>query len=242
MRIEPDTPRNMSGKYSFGVAPRVGGRTVHRRIGIENAAPVGIERLRAFLRRQQFEKIIAEIGIEARQRVEKCTLQLSAGAEEGRAQDDAGDPVGVGLRIGQSQRRAPGAADDDPALKTRFLADDLHVRDQMRQRIVLAAAFWAATTGAALIEQDGVETLGIEQPPVIGLAAAAGPAVQINRGDAVGPADGFDVDLVAVADRQQLRCQRCERIGTVATGFPRVGVRRHDRRPPPAYPRQNCDR
>src|ERR1700730_18532553 len=162
MRMQPDTPRNMSGKYSLGVAPGVGGRTVQRRIGIENAAPVSIERLRAFLRRQQFEKIIAEIGIEARQRVEKCTLQFGAGAEEGGAQRDAGDPVGVGLRIGQSQLRAPGAADDHPALKAKFLADAFHVRDQMRQRIVLEAALWAATTGAALIEQDGVKTLGIE--------------------------------------------------------------------------------
>src|ERR1700681_4820819 len=148
MRIEPDTPRDMSGKYSFGVAPRVGGRTVHRRIGIENAAPVGIERLRAFLRWQQFEKIIAEIGIEAWQRVEKCTLQFGAGAEEGRTQHDTVDPVGVGLCVGQSQRRAPGAADDHPALEAKFLADDLHVREEMRQRIVLAATVWAATTGA----------------------------------------------------------------------------------------------
>jgi hypothetical protein len=48
-----------------------------------------------------------------------------------------------------------------------------------------------------------VETLGVEQPPVIGLAAAAGPAMQVDRGDPVGTADGFDRDLMAVADRQQ---------------------------------------
>ncbi len=34
----------------------------------------------------------------------------------------------------------------------------------------------------------------VEQAAVIGLAAAAGPAVQIDRGDAIGPADGFDVN------------------------------------------------
>ena len=74
----------------------------------------------------------------------------------------------------------------------------------MRQRIVLAAALGAASPRAALVEQHGVETLGIEQPPVIGLAAAAGAAMQIDRGDAVGAADGFDVDLVAVADRAKV--------------------------------------
>ncbi len=44
-----------------------------------------------------------------------------------------------------------------------------------------------------------MEALRIEQPAVIGLAAAAGPAMQIDRGNAVGAADGFDVNLVAIA-------------------------------------------
>jgi hypothetical protein len=74
----------------------------------------------------------------------------------------------------------------------------------MRQRIGFAAAFRAAPAGAALIKQDGMEALGIEQPPVVGLTAAAGAAVQIDRGDSVGPADGLDIDLVAVADRKLL--------------------------------------
>ena len=56
-----------------------------------------------------------------------------------------------------------------------------------------------------------MEALGIEQPAVIGLAAAAGPAMQIDRGNAVGAADAFDIDLVAVADGEQLRGQRRER-------------------------------
>ena len=58
----------------------------------------------------------------------------------------------------------------------------------------------------------------------------------------VRPADAFDVDLVAVADRQQLRRQRRKRVGSWVQGFSRVGVRSHVRRPSPAYPRRNCDR
>jgi transposase-like protein DUF772 len=65
--------------------------------------------------------------------------------------------------------------------------------------------FRAASTGAALIEQNRVETFRVEQPPVVGLAAAAGAAMRIDRGDAIGPADGFDVNLVALADGQQSR-------------------------------------
>jgi hypothetical protein len=86
----------------------------------------------------------------------------------------------------------------------------------MRQRVVVAAAFRPASPGAALVEQNRMEALGIEQPAVIGLATAAGAAVQIDRRNAVRPADGFDVNLVAVADRQQLRRQRRERISALA--------------------------
>ncbi len=54
---------------------------------------------------------------------------------------------------------------------------------------------------------------GIEQLAMVGLAAAAGAAVQINRRHAVGIACGFDVKLMTVADRQHLRGQRRIRIG-----------------------------
>ena len=74
----------------------------------------------------------------------------------------------------------------------------------MRQRIVLAAALGAAAAGAALVEQHRVEAFGIEQPAMIRLAAAAGPAMQIDRGDAARTADAFNVDLVAVADGELL--------------------------------------
>src|SRR5438876_8644223 len=101
----------------------------------------------------------------------------------------------------------------------------------MRQRVVFTAALRATSAGTALIEQNSVKAFRIEQPAVIGLAAAARPAMQIDGGDAVYPADGFDVNLVAVADGEQLRCQWCERVGALAGGFTRVGVRRHRRRP-----------
>ena len=121
--------------------------------------------------------------------------------------------VGMGLRIGQRQRRAPGAADDHPAFEAEFLADHLHVRDQMRQRIVLAASLGAAAAGAALVEQHGMETFGIEQPAMVGLAAAAGPAMQIDGRDSADAADALDIDVVTIADVELLRGQRCKRIG-----------------------------
>src|SRR5579863_5061463 len=94
----------------------------------------------------------------------------------------------------------------------------------MRQRIVLAAAFGAAAPRAALIEQHRVETFGIEQPPMIGLASAAGSAMQIDGGNAAFAADAFDMDVVTIANRQQFGCQRCERVGALRNRFAGVGI------------------
>src|SRR6185369_12221647 len=104
-----------------------------------------------------------------------------------------------------------------------------------------AAALWAAAAGAALVEQHGVEAFGIEQPAMVRLAAAAGPAMQVDRCNAADATDAFDIDVVTVADDELLRRQRSKRIGAL-DGFAGVGVRRHARLPSPACRRRNCDR
>src|ERR1700687_2632650 len=65
IKIEPATSRGVLGKYPFGIMPGAGGWAVYRGIGIENAAPVSIERLPTFFGRQYAEEIIAQVRIEA---------------------------------------------------------------------------------------------------------------------------------------------------------------------------------
>ena len=191
--VEFDAAWNVLGQNALGVGPGARRRAMHGGIGIENAAPIGGKRLSAFGLWQHVEEIAAEIGIEAREHIGESDFDLGAGTEERRAQNDAGNPIRMGLRIGQRQGRAPGTADHDPALKGELFADPLHIRDQMRQRVVLAAPLGPAAPGAALVEQDRVKTFGIEQPAMIGLAAAAGSAMQIDCSNAVRAADAFDV-------------------------------------------------
>src|ERR1700742_1456553 len=123
------------------------------------------------------------------------------------------------LRIGQRQGRGPGSADHHPALEAESLADDFEVRDQMRRRVGLARAFRRAAAAAALVEQHRVESLGVEQPAMVGLAARAGSAMQIDRADAALAADALDIELVAVADGELLRCQRRERVRAAGPAF-----------------------
>src|SRR5579871_4175927 len=112
------------------------------------------------------------------------------------------------LGISECERGAPGAANDDPALKGKLLADHLHIRDQVHQCVLLPACFRTAAPRAALIKQHRMKALGIEQAAVIALATAAGSAMQVNGGNAVIAADALDIDFVTIADRKQLRGQR----------------------------------
>src|SRR3982074_794325 len=104
IEIEPNTPRGVLGKYPFGVMPGARGWAGWRGTGIDNAAPVRVERLPAFFRRQYTEEIIAKVWIEARQDIDKCAFQLGTGAEEGRAPDDAREPMRMPRRIWERTR------------------------------------------------------------------------------------------------------------------------------------------
>ena len=55
--------------------PGTGGRAVHCGIGIEDAAPVSIERLAALIGGQHTQEIVAEAWIKARQHVAKGAVQ-----------------------------------------------------------------------------------------------------------------------------------------------------------------------
>jgi len=143
--------------------PGGGGGAENRGIGSQNAPRVGIERPIAFFRRQQPKEISAQGGKEARKRAEKFALQFGAAAEKGRAQHEAGDALGICLRVSQRQGRTPGAAGDQPTFKTEFLADDLQIRDQVLQRVGLARAFRPAAAAAALVEVHDTLLFGVEK-------------------------------------------------------------------------------
>src|ERR1700751_1528685 len=76
--IEPRARRGVLRESALGVMPGSRDRSMHSCIRVENAAPVGLHRLRTFLLGQQAEKILAQAGIETRQRLAKRGLDLLA--------------------------------------------------------------------------------------------------------------------------------------------------------------------
>ncbi len=171
-----------------------------RRIGIEDAAEIAVDRRAALLSREEAEEILVQRRIEGREAGAEGPVEFGAGAEEGGAQHDAEHPLGVGLGIGEGERCAPRTADHQPVLDAQMFTDPLHVGDEVRGGVGLAGAGRGGAAGAALVEQYGAEAARVEQLAMRRLAAAAGAAMQVDRRDAVCRADGFDVELVAVAD------------------------------------------
>ncbi len=108
--------------------------------------------------------------------------------------------------------------------------------------LAVAAALWAAAAGAALVEQHGVEALGIEQPAVVGLAAAAGAAMQIDRRQCRRRGRRFRHRSRGRRRRRAAPRSAAQTDRIAFDGFAGVGVRRHGRLPSPACRRRNCDR
>ena len=80
---------------------------MHGGIGVEDAAIIGLHRLRAFLRRKHAQKVLVQRRIELRQARGEGDLDFSLRAEKRRTQCDAGNARGMRLRISERQRRAP---------------------------------------------------------------------------------------------------------------------------------------
>src|SRR5271165_822581 len=122
--------------------------------------------------------------------------------QENSAQYDFADALGVGLRIGQGQRAAPGSAEYQPALDPKMLAQSFDVRDQMPGRVLDQARARAAAAAAALVEHDDAVMTRVEKLPRALVGAGAGSAVQEHGRLARRVAAFFIVNLMDVRDAQ----------------------------------------
>ena len=130
--------------------------------------------------------------------------ELLAPQQEDAAQDQLAHAVGMALRVGQRQGRAPRAAEQLPALDAEMRAQPLHVGDQMPGGVGLQARVRQRAAAAALVEQHDAVARRVVVAAHGGVAAAAGPAVHDQRRLAVGVAAFLEVDLVPPADLEPL--------------------------------------
>ena len=115
------------------------------------------------------------------------------------------------LRVGEPERRAPRAAEHQPALDAEVLAQLLHVRDQVPGGVVDQTGVRPAASAAALIEQHDAIRVRIEKAPGAIVAAGAGAAVHEDRRLALGVAAFLVVDLVHRRHAQHAALVRLDR-------------------------------
>ena len=111
----------------------------------------------------------------------------------------------MGFGIGERQGRAPGAAEQHPALDAEMVAESFHVRDQVPGGVVLKACVRCRAPGAALIEEHDAPDLGVEVTPVIMLATGARAAMHEQHRQTLGVAAFLDVERVWCLDREAVR-------------------------------------
>ena len=134
--------------------------------------------------------------------------QFRRRAEEDAAQHQAGDAMRVRAGVFEREQTAPGAAEHDPALDRQRCADALDVGDEVGGGIGAQAAERRAATAAALVEEHGAKSCGVEQAALAWAAAAARTTVQEDHGDAVGAAAFLHVQHVAAPHREAVRAER----------------------------------
>ena len=113
--------------------------------------------------------------------------------------------------IGESQRRAPGAAKDLPALDPDHLAQALDIGDEVPGRVGLQAGMGRRAPASALVEDEDVVARRIEEPAMKRARAAAGPAMQ--KDDRLGAlrAAALPIDPVTVSHVQHAGLIRFDR-------------------------------
>ena len=145
-------PRRAHRWIAFVGVPAVRSGRVDRRIGIRQAAHIGMKRIGAFVIRQPIAEIFEEFGPENLRRAHEGPLDFAARAEKNRPQHEARGALGVRLRIGECQRRTPRAANDEPFIDIEMPANGFDVGDEMLCCVGIAGEMRMTAPGAALIE------------------------------------------------------------------------------------------
>ncbi len=129
-------------------------------------------------------------------------MQLLLAQGKDAAQHHFTDALRVGLRIGERQRRSPGAAEHQPLLDAGHFAQPLDIGHQMPGGVVVQTGVRTGAATAALIEQQNLVALGIEQLAMMRRDAAARPAMNEDRRFPVRVAAQLPVDPVAIPSVQ----------------------------------------
>src|SRR5262245_15598013 len=190
-------------RRSLPDAPCAGGAGADRGVGARQLPVVGGDEVVALGWRDGSEVLLPRVGKDEARAFLVAPADLLGADEADAAQDERAHPVGMGLGVGEGERRAPRAAEDDPALHAELGPDPLHVRDQLPGRVLVQARVRPALAAAALVEEHDPIGGGVEELALERLRPAAGAAVDEADGKPVGVPRLLVVDLVDSRDLEE---------------------------------------
>src|SRR5688572_17374614 len=198
-------------RRTFPHRPRARRVEAHGRIVGQQAPVEGREQIVALLGRNRRDVLLPLIGKKQVRAELVEPSQLDLPQQEDAAQHELADGARMRLGIGQCQRAAPRAAEDEPTIELEVPPQALHVGDEVPSRVRFERGVRAAPSRAALIEHDDPIALRGEETPRVDVAATARTAVNEQGRLAFGVARLLVVDLVAVADGEIPRVERLDR-------------------------------
>ena len=204
----------------------IGRLHLHRPVVRHQAAMIRAQKIAPLRLGDGAHEPLERVGEDHRGAVLVEPVQLTLGDEEHAAQDQGLHPLRVGDGVGQSQGRAPGAAEHRPLLDADLLAQPLDVLDQLPGVVVLQHRVGAGAAAAALVEQHHPPLRRVEEAPHGGVDRAARAAVQDHARLAVGATALLVVDLVLRRPWASSRRRRAPSPGTGRAGRA-VGGGRH---------------
>ena len=187
----------------FPDRPGLRGRAAHRGVLRREPPVVGAHQVAPLDLGDRLQVLVPGVREEPARPLLVEPEQLLAAQEEDAAQHEAAHALRVLLRVGQGQGAAPAAAEDEPLVDAEALADALGVGHEVPGGVLAQLRVGRALAAAALVVEREVPLRGIEVAPVVGVEAAAGPAVEEEGLLPLRVADLLVVDGVEVGDLQE---------------------------------------
>jgi hypothetical protein len=205
---------------AFVFAPGACERDVHARIGIEQPPDVTAQHVAALAFGQHFNEFAPGFRVNVARPAEK-PFHFARTAKKDAAQDETEAALRHGLAVGERQRAAPGASEQQPLADPEVLAQALEVLNQVLGGVACDLADRRRCAGPALVVQDDPEEVGVEEASMFRRAAAAWAAMQKHDRDAPRVAADLPVHRVNIVERQHSAVVRLDRSIKIGSGVHR---------------------
>lgn len=146
-----------------------------RGIGRVQADVVGREDVALLGLVEDREEVRPGIGEDPLSPAAEGPVDLRLPGEEDPAQDQARAALRVRLGVGEAERGAPGAAEDEPLRKAQALPDPLRIGHEIGRRVLPGLAERGGAARAALVEEDDPPERRVEEAAVEREIPAPGP-------------------------------------------------------------------